>query len=752
MRRLFVLLILLTGLLPAAPDGLAIYQKHCAECHGDNGQGVDNEYDEPLVGDRSIKALARYIDETMPEFAEHLVVGEDALAVSEYIHQAFYSPDAQERNNPVRQTLLRRTQQQHRNSIADLIGSFRDPIGFVGEQGLTAYTIVRRKRSRTSLPLRRATVPYLDAEVMASIEGLNPDGFRMNWEGSLTPPETGTYQIKLRTPNGAKISINQAGSGTPALIDLSVSSNNQMREETASVYLLGNYPVPISVSFRTFQEQERSLTLEWKPPHGAWEPIPDRYFSLISVPNVAVVDTKFPPDDASLGYERGGSVSKAWNEAIAKAAIQSAKLVMRDLRNLAGIGEDDDEPTRVQKLREFCIEFTSRAFGRPLTPEQKKLYVQNLFTQHTPEEAVKRNAMLTLTSPYFLYPSLNQANDSYGMASHLALSLWDSIPDQVLREATSAGELQNFEGLKKQITRMVKDRRTQQKVQRFYFQWLALSEKENLTKDPETYPNFSERHVADLRSSFTTFLHQVTWSNESDYRLLFSERELFLNPRLAEFYQAQHPGGSGFERIPVPDKQRSGIFTHPYLLTAYSYHKQTSPIHRGVYIGRNVLGRYLKPPPNAIEFKDSDFNPHLTMREKVTELTKAPSCMACHAIINPVGFSLENFDAVGRFRSHEKNKPIDVTSIYPTEDDRTIPINGPSDLARIAINSPTAHRSFIKHLFHHLVHQPVLAYGSETMDQLHSDFTKGDFHIQNLISQIALITAPLPANFETAQN
>ena len=129
------------------------------------------------------------------------------------------------------------------------------------------------------------------------------------------------------------------------------------------------------------------------------------------------------------------------------------------------------------------------------------------------------------------------------------------------------------------------------------------------------------------------------------------------------------------------------------------------------------------------------------MREKVTEITKDNSCMSCHSIINPVGFGLEHYDAVGRFRTHEKKKPINSTSDYPTEDDKTVRITGAPDLAKLAVESPGAHRAFIKHLFHHLVQQPTNSFGFTTMDGLHEDFTKNNFNIRHLVKTIAKTNA-----------
>ena len=130
------------------------------------------------------------------------------------------------------------------------------------------------------------------------------------------------------------------------------------------------------------------------------------------------------------------------------------------------------------------------------------------------------------------------------------------------------------------------------------------------------------------------------------------------------------------------------------------------------------------------------------MREKVTHLTKSDDCMACHSIINPIGFSLENYDATGRFRTHEKNRPINTVSEYPTPEDSIVKITGPIDLARLAVESAGAHRAFSKHLFHHFIQQPINAYGLKTMNSLHKNFVSNDFHIRDIIITMTRETIP----------
>lgn len=148
----------------------------------------------------------------------------------------------------------------------------------------------------------------------------------------------------------------------------------------------------------------------------------------------------------------------------------------------------------------------------------------------------------------------------------------------------------------------------------------------------------------------------------------------------------------------------------------------------------------LKPPPQAIEFKDDRFDPSLTMREKVTEMTSKTSCMSCHVTINPLGFALENFDAVGRFRTTDNAKPVNPVSDYITSDGETVKLNGPRDIANHAAGNDAARRGFVRHLFQYTIKQAPAAFGPETLLRLDAAFEK-DFHIRNLFIESSIIAA-----------
>lgn len=743
--------------------GAVIYKKLCMECHGARGEGVKGKCDDPLFGDNSIPSLARRIERTMPEDNVGACVGEDAKQVAAYIYDTFYSPDAQARNRPVVKDFARLTIDQYRNSVADLLGRFRGgfdkPPGEV--RGLNAHysgfvpegpELVgppkpdqipggkKEKKEKEKYKLDRQ-----DANISFSYGAGSPDPgkmdaeqFNIRWEGSLIAEETGVYEFVIRTENGVRLMINGRKN---ALIDSWVTPGPQVREEKGSIFLLGGRSYPLVLEHFKYKDKSASVQLLWKPPHGVLEVIPQRHLSPDRLRELMIVSTSFPADDRSVGYERGTGVSKAWDQATTEAALSVVAHVDKNLDELAG--SKADAPDRVEKLKQFCRTLAEAAFRRPLSEELKELFVERHFREaKTPELAVKRVVLLTLKSPRFLYPELPQSEqvDDFDVATRLALNLWDSIPDRRLIQAATEGKLKTREQILAQAQRMLVDPRTKAKLHGFFHHWLELERAEAISKDRKAFPEFSEEVVADLRKSLGLFIDQVVWSPRSDYRELLQADYLLLNKRLAQFY-GKEGTGEEFQRVAFNPKERSGVVTHPYLLAAFSYSQQSSPIHRGVFLTRNIVGMTLKSPPMAVAFEDSHFDPKLTMREKVAEMTKDTACMGCHSIINPLGFTLENYDAVGRWRTKDNNRPVNAVSDFATDDGKMLRLTGPRDIVQYAAENPAGHRTFIRQLFHHTVKQPVPAFGADTLEKLRLSFTESGFNIQRLLVDIAVISS-----------
>lgn len=766
-RPAFILTLCFLSAAPVKADpsaGEKIYRDLCASCHGSHGQGVAGKYDETLHGSRTLESLAGYIHRNMPEDDPEKCVDEEAKAVADFIYHSFYSADARQKLHPARVDLSRLTNRQFRESVADLVVSFarqrpaRTPGGLRAEY---FQSDGMNKKAKKVIERQDGSVDFQFGSGSPG-EGITPEQFSIAWQGSLLAPDTGTYELKLSTPNGARLYVNtdlRAGDANlrddsdarrhSAQLDLWVSSGGEMRQATTRVFLLGGRSYPLRLDFFKYKETNASIRLEWKPPNGQWAVLTARNLSPENSPALVVVTRSFPPDDASLGYERGTMVSQAWQEAVTAAATETANEIVSRVNVLSGIGEND--PRRPEKLREFAARFAAVTFRRPLDEETSRQYVDTAFeAAPTPEVGLKRSVLLILTSPRFLYPDLQSGSDSYAVAAWLALTLWDSLPDKALIDRASRGELLTREQCRMEASRMLEDPRAKAKLREFFHHWLVMDEGADLTKDREAYPDFDAALVADLRESLERFVEGVVWSEASDYRELLLAEYIFLNPRLARFYGVTAPGGSDFARLKMPDGQRAGVLTHPFVLATLSYHKSTSPIHRGVFLTRNMLGRFLKPPPMAISFMDDRFDPALTMREKVTELTKSDTCMACHVTINPLGFSLEHFDAVGRWRAADNNKPVNAESEYTSPDGKVIRLRGARDLAEHAAGNDDARLGFVRQLFQSTVKQAPAAYGTGTLEDLDRGFRDSNHHIRKLLVEIATITA-LPNQKITTQ-
>ncbi len=401
-------------------------------------------------------------------------------------------------------------------------------------------------------------------------------------------------------------------------------------------------------------------------------------------------------------------------------------------------------------MQAFAHAFTERAFRKPLSAEQKAVVDRQLSAGKDPQTGIKRVVLLALKSPRFLYREVEDGGDAHDTAARLSFGLWDSLPDRDLLAAAGAGQLSSREQVVRQAERMLSDPRSRIKLRDFLLTWLKADQPHDLARDPKKFPGFDAAVISDLRTSLELFLDDVVWSDDSDFRQLFLSDRVLLNARLAKFYGASGPAGNGFEKVRLDDGQRAGVLSHPYLMTAFAHGSDSSPIHRGVFLARGVLGVALRPPPEAVAPLAPELHPSLSTRERVNLQTRPTACMTCHGIINPLGFTLEHFDAVGRYRTRDNGKPVDAAGGYTTRAGKTVKVNGARDLAAYLAGSPEAHAAFVEQLFHHLVGQPVRAYGPNTREELRRSFAASGFHVRKLAVEVLATAARKPRRVSVA--
>jgi hypothetical protein len=754
-----VLLLALRCVALAADEqtGEQIFVAQCVRCHGLSGAGTEDFYPEPLVGDRSVAQLAALIAETMPQDTEEKCPPAEARKVAEYIHEAFYSPEAQLRNKPARIELARLTVRQYQNTVADLIGSFRRSSdrgsGYPLGGGLRARYNPSRNVGRD-----RNRVERVDAEVNFNwgTESPMPEKFEgkefsVRWQGSVLAPDTGDYEFILRTEHAARLWINDQ---RQPLIDAYVRATSD-KEFRGTIRLLGGRAYPLKLEFSKAvqgvndkKDKDKPkpavtayISLLWKRPFHTEEVVPSRNLSVKRVSEAFVLQAPFPPDDRSMGYERGTSISKAWDEATTEAAIEVAGYVATHLDDLADA--DSDNAEHEPRLREFCHSFAERALRRPLTDQQKRIYVDAHFEAAADlQTAVKRVVLMALKSPRFLYRGVgSKSADAYTVAARLSYGLWDSLPNKALFEAAEEDRLKTREQIFEQLDWMSDDMRMRAKLREFLFDWLRVSQTPELSKDAAAYPEFTPEVASDLRTSLELAIDELLNSDAVDFRALVESNSIFFNGRLARVYDVQLPENAPFQKVQFQPDERSGIVSHPYLMANLAYTGTSSPIHRGVFLTRSLLGRTLQPPPESVTPAAPELHPDLTTRERVELQTSPATCQTCHGLINPLGFALEHFDAIGRYRQVEKDELIDATGSYLARSGDVVKFDGVRELAEFLGKNDEIHEAFVRQLFHHTVKQPINAYGKNRLPALKQAFEEQKFSIAKLLVEIVATSA-----------
>ena len=724
-----------------AADGEKIYATQCAFCHGKSGEG-SKKYPKPLAGEKSIPQLAEQIQKTMPKEEPGSLSKDDATAVATHAFDRFYSATAREKNNPVRTEQARLTVPQYRNAVADIIGHFRGNATYrEAKLGLKGEYFKDRNHGKRLIE-RLDPVVKFDFGVNAPAEkDFDAKEFSIRWTGSVMIPETGEYTFIVKSDQSVRLWVND---NKNAIADGYVRSGTD-NEYRGTVFLLGGRAYPIRLDFSKALQGVKDknpkpipafVSLQWQVPSGTPENIPDRHLSPQWSPETYVVSTKFPPDDRSYGWERGTTVSKAWDLAATDAALDAAEFVSQRINELAKTNDKDDK--RLEKIKTFLRQAAKLAFRRPLTEDLEKMYVgKPLESNPDTQLAVKRAMLLILKSPRFLYREPSRGGDSFDVAARMAFSLWDSIPNQELLDLAANGKLVTPEQVRQHITnRMMADTRTKTRLLGFAHHWLKTDHGRDAVKDPKRYPGFDAAIVSDLRASLDLTIDDVIWSEKSDFRQLLLGQETYLNGRLAKYYGIDLPADASFQKRAFEPGQRTGVLTHPYLLTTLAYSAETSPIHRGVFLAKGILGTGLKPPQEAFTPIPAESMPDLTTRQRVELQTKGANCQSCHLVINHLGFTLENFDAVGKLREKDNNKPIDTRGNYLNRAGEAKSFNGARELARFLAESPDVHSAFAEQMFHHLVQQSIRAYGANRSAELGGSFAKNGFHIRQLAVEI----------------
>jgi hypothetical protein len=734
-------------------EGPALFQQKCAPCHGPNGQGGAG-YSKPLAGKLTKVAMAAFIHKSMPPGGP-VTTPTQAAKIASFAYDSFYSPIAQARIAPPRVELARLTVTQFKNAVTDLISGFHSAIPGNGTHGIHGEYFKGRSRDSKNEAFQR-TDPNIDFDFGTGApndKDFDPRNFSISWQGSVLAPDTGEYEFSIHSRHSCQLWVNDTQYPT---VDGEVRSAGDP-DPSGAVTLLGGRAYTIRMVFtkatQGVDDADKKnkkpsgpsyVSLRWRRPNHVEEAIPTQFLFPDPASKSYVDTTPFPPDDRSTGYDRGDSVSREWDDAVTSAAISAATYTAKNLEEVTHVADNDKN--RTDDLKVFCSDFLTRAFRRPLTPDIRSVYIDKQFQSVSNlNEAVKRVVFLGLKSPRFLYREISaKPHDPYFVASQLSFGLWDTIPDPELEQAAAKGNLATTDQVEAQADRMTHDNRAWSKLRQFLLFWLKVDEVPDILKNPKVYPSFDATVASDLRTSLELYLQNTAWDQDANYRDLMLSPDEFLNGRLAQLYGVALPANAPFQSIQLDPDKRAGVLTNPYLLSRFAYLDTSSPIHRGVLIVRNLLGRILNPPPQNFIPLAAAAHPNLTTRERVSLQTKPQFCTNCHGIINPLGFTLEEFDAIGKVRTSENGKLVDCSGTYRDKSGTLVKFTGAKDLANYLADSDDAHDAFVTKLFLNVAKQPPLAYGPQTLPNLERSFSANRYSIRSLLVNMVTTTAMLP--------
>tara|TARA_Y100001934_G_scaffold283430_1_gene403201 strand:+ start:2287 stop:5034 length:2748 start_codon:yes stop_codon:yes gene_type:complete len=338
-----------------------------------------------------------------------------------------------------------------------------------------------------------------------------------------------------------------------------------------------------------------------------------------------------------------------------------------------------NSPQSEDELVAFLDELLPRAYrrqvGRVQRGEYLRVYRDERKAGVNHSTAFERVLMAILVSPGFLYrddgPAVGAGItmlDDYALAARLAGFLWSSLPDDVLSETAQKGTLQNEADLARQVDRMLDDDRRRLRLSRLFIsQWLDLSgigrEKE---PDKELFRYFSWRLAEDMRMEPTLMFDRLLREDRSILELLDCD-DAFVNERLARIYDMEGVSGAEFRPVVLDDRRRGGVLGTAAMLSATSLATRTSPVRRGQFVLETLLDVYLPPPPAGVPELDEDAGEsgEVSSRESLARHRADPRCSSCHAKIDPLGFALENFDWIGRWRERDPAGPVNATGEMP---------------------------------------------------------------------------------------
>jgi hypothetical protein len=405
---------------------------------------------------------------------------------------------------------------------------------------------------------------------------------------------------------------------------------------------------------------------------------------------------------------------------------------------------------------QFVRTFGLRAFRRPLRNAEFQRYAAAFGAQARASgkflEGARAVVEAMLQSPKFLF-HVEAGPDGryvdYAIASRLSYLLWDTMPDKVLLDAAARGELRTAAARERAARRMLDNPLAAQSLDEYFNEWLRFDRVLNAFKERRRYPEFTPEMAAEMVEETRRLLDHLVWNNGNFMELLTADYG-FLSSDLATLYKLPAPPGQ-FELAKFPgDARRAGFLGHGSFLASTAGPVETSPTARGIFVREQLLCQHVPPPPPNVNTTLADPTEDMpqTRRQRMSAHAINPACASCHRLMDPIGFGLESFDAIGRWRDKEtiligaSSKKFDLP-LETTGEIAGLPNSAFSDarqLGRILAESPVCQECMVRQIFRYAYGRRETNSDQETIHQLFVKFRDSGFHFKDLL--IAIVRSP----------
>lgn len=462
--------------------------------------------------------------------------------------------------------------------------------------------------------------------------------------------------------------------------------------------------------------------------------------------------------DASLdGFVAIGAsvstISPSGVEKYEKAAFAIAQQVIADDTHKAVVLQcKPTGPDDMACAKETVVRVGRKLYRRQIT-EAETTRLTNIFMQASAalggfDRGLEYAIAAMLQSPHFLYrPQFGEADPAHAgqlrytnleMASRLSYFLWNSTPDDELLTAAEKGDLVNDAALGAQIERMLASPRAHEGLRAFVTDWLKLRELDNLNKDPTLFTYYSPDLGPMVREETLRLFEHIVFELDTDVREIMTTRQTFVNAKLASMYMIASPADEGFNLVEFPENSpRVGLLGHASILALHSHPRATSSTLRGKFIREGLLCDTIPPPPANVNTGLPEPSPTArTLRERMQPHLQDPVCKSCHILLDPIGLGLENFDAVGRYRTKEVGAVIDASGNLDG-----VEFADARALSKAIHDSPKFASCIVRKVFSYATGFRPADADANTLRTLHWDFRDSGYRMRELMKFVAMSPA-----------